>query len=156
MTLLLKKEGLLSPMGEPQPLAWLISQFLTSCFASDPLPDLSSLSGQEVQQNSEVSGLRRNHFHKRGIALWGKSSPDPWGKSGAEPPFPGEAKIFLVISQSCPTIWRRTTRYCYMYLYRVITSARKHFRLSGKSDLPFFVSSEPPASEDGVRNHRFI
>lgn len=87
---------------------------------------------------------QKNHFHRRGTALQGKSSPALWGRSGVEPPFTGMTKIFLAISQSCPTISRRATHYHYLYLYRVIVSAHKHFGENGKPDLPLFVSSETP------------
>lgn len=103
-----------APTGEPPQQAWCYPDFLSPHFASDTLASLHSLSRQEVQQNSDVSDLTKNHFHRRGTALRGKSSvriPALWGRSGMEPPFTGMTKIFLAISQSCPTISRRATRY---------------------------------------------
>lgn len=87
---------------------------------------------------------QKKYFCRRGTALWGKSSPSVWGRSGAEPHFPGTTEIILVISQSCSTILRRAIYCHYMYLYRVIVSAHKHFTGNRKPDLPCFVSSESP------------
>lgn len=90
----------------------------------------------------------KKHFRRRGTALWGKSSPATWGlPHKVEPSSP--RITFLVISQSCPTISRRATRYHHMDLYRAIFSQT----IPGKQDTIIcpFLCLPSPAPEDTVR-----